>query len=314
MGIPYPCKRIAFGALPIFLAVFLAPATARANQRIVATGWLELAGADYEDCDYVLRSSPGDAVRFVLLDPIGELTALAPDYVRCTVELTDTWFEGDIPKVEVLKAHPPSTLAPTGLFCPLDPGRFAACDNGLYPSLDEGLSPLLGGGGSSGGGGPTDSDGDGVPDSQDDFPDDPNETTDTDGDGIGDNADPDDDDDGIPDSYEDANGLNSLVDDAALDRDRDGRTNLAEFIALTDADDPNSFFVLAPMNRNGVSIDLVWNAHVDRVYSILFSPDLSTPATAVRTGISVPSDGKHSEQFPNKDAKGFYFLKVELLP
>ncbi len=64
-----------------------------------------------------------------------------------------------------------------------------------------------------------DSDGDGVVDSNDAFPTDPNESVDTDGDGIGNNADADDDGDGMPDSYEIANGLNSLVNDASGDID-----------------------------------------------------------------------------------------------
>lgn len=59
---------------------------------------------------------------------------------------------------------------------------------------------------SSGGGGGvtvnTDRDGDGIPNSEDAFPDEPNEWLDTDGDGIGDNADLDDDNDGISDLHE----------------------------------------------------------------------------------------------------------------
>ena len=53
---------------------------------------------------------------------------------------------------------------------------------------------------------------------------------DTDGDGIGDNADPDDDNDGMPDSFEVANGLDPLdASDADQDADGDGATNLQEY-------------------------------------------------------------------------------------
>ncbi len=82
--------------------------------------------------------------------------------------------------------------------------------------------------------GEVDSDSDGVSDPSDAFPNDPTETLDTDGDGIGNNADTDDDADGIPDTFENANGLNPLVDDASEDPDGDGLTNLEEFEGDTD--------------------------------------------------------------------------------
>ena len=85
-----------------------------------------------------------------------------------------------------------------------------------------------------------DTDNDGVPDVSDAFPNDANETMDSDGDGVGDNADPDDDNDGIPDTYETANGLNPLVDDAGEDADGDGFTNLREFEGGSDPQDPAS--------------------------------------------------------------------------
>ena len=85
-----------------------------------------------------------------------------------------------------------------------------------------------------------DSDGDGVPDSTDAFPNDPNEWIDTDKDGIGNTADLDDDNDGMPDSWEIANGLNPLLNDANLDKDGDGFTNLQEYKAGSNPNDPKS--------------------------------------------------------------------------
>jgi len=50
----------------------------------------------------------------------------------------------------------------------------------------------------------------------------------------------DDDNDGMPDSWEIAHGLNPLVNDAHLDKDGDGFTNLREYLAGTNPNDPKS--------------------------------------------------------------------------
>jgi len=111
----------------------------------------------------------------------------------------------------------------------------------LFPQLlvRPGLAPKKGFAFSAG---IVDSDGDGVPDDEDAFPNDPNEWVDTDGDGIGNNADTDDDGDTMPDDYEIANGLDPLdAADADADADGDGFTNLEEFQAGTDPQNPLDF-------------------------------------------------------------------------
>jgi hypothetical protein len=84
-----------------------------------------------------------------------------------------------------------------------------------------------------------DDDNDGINDDEDAFPLDPTETVDTDGDEIGNNADTDDDNDGIPDVWEIDNGLDPLdAQDASLDPDNDGLTNLQEHL---ENKDPNVY-------------------------------------------------------------------------
>jgi preprotein translocase subunit SecG len=86
-----------------------------------------------------------------------------------------------------------------------------------------------------------DSDGDGYSDDVDKFPNDPEEWEDNDGDDIGDNADPDDDNDGMPDDWENENTLDpNDPEDAKIDSDRDGFTNLEEYKEGTDPMDDTS--------------------------------------------------------------------------
>ena len=86
-----------------------------------------------------------------------------------------------------------------------------------------------------------DSDGDGVINQYDAFPDNPAETSDFDKDGIGDNADPDDDNDQMPDVYEIKHGLNPKdPNDAQGDLDKDGLSNLLEYIFKTDPNNPDT--------------------------------------------------------------------------
>ena len=104
-----------------------------------------------------------------------------------------------------------------------------------------------------------DSDGDLVNNIDDAFPLDKTESVDTDNDGTGNNADTDDDNDNLPDSYENANNLNPLDgSDAQQDADNDGSSNIAEFEAGTDPNDPNSTPVIPETSSGGGSMELSW--------------------------------------------------------
>lgn len=296
--------------------LLLGPLLAAAGQRVVVSGWVEPAASPFDECDYVMRRDHGDFVQYALTDPLKRIFGDVPDYQRLTVELTTTWFSvggQSIPKLLIQQVHPPATLAFKGLPCGVDPARFAACDNGLYPSIDEPLSRNLRVYSSGGTTGP-DSDGDGVPDSQDAFPNDPNETEDTDGDKIGNNADPDDDNDTMPDTYERENGLNSLVDDADGDLDRDGQTNASEAVAGSAANDASSYFRIEAVTRPiAGNLEMRWNALPGRAYSIFFSPDLSSKPVRVAEGITVTRTGFTQERVAAQPTRGFYFLHAKWL-
>ena len=104
----------------------------------------------------------------------------------------------------------------------------------------------------------TDVDGDNVPDILDLFPNDPGEWADNDGDGTGDNQDADDDNDGMPDAWETLYGLDPLTNDAALDADGDGVTNLDEFQSDTNpATAPGNTAPEAPVIDGATQIELV---------------------------------------------------------
>ena len=85
-----------------------------------------------------------------------------------------------------------------------------------------------------------DTDGDGINDGIDIFPNINTEWSDNDKDGIGDNSDEDDDNDGMPDIWEEANGLDPFKNNAAQDADGDGITNLDEYQNGTDPQAPEN--------------------------------------------------------------------------
>jgi len=94
--------------------------------------------------------------------------------------------------------------------------------------------------------------------------------TDPDGDGIPNDQDLDDDNDGLPDTYETANGLDPLnPNDAALDADNDGRTNLQEYQDETNPNDENSKIYTLELNQgwNLVSLPLVGSINISELNS-----------------------------------------------
>jgi hypothetical protein len=81
--------------------------------------------------------------------------------------------------------------------------------------------------------------------------------------------------DGMPDAWELANGLNPLVNDANLDQDGDGFSNLQEYLAGTDPSDPRSFLRLDVTTGSG-EVRLTFVAVAGRSYSVLYCDDLGS--------------------------------------
>ena len=219
---------------------------------------------------HVLREYRDGSIVVALVDSAGRL---ADDSTKRQKVLGKPATVGrvanNMPLMEVEEVLPAFWSYPRTETCLVTAAAWNGCGSSLYPSIAPEPFP-----GAEGSLGPIDSDGDGVPDESDDFPNDPNETTDTDGDGIGNNADTDDDNDGMPDSYETANGLNPLVDDADADLDGDGLLNGDEYVAGTLPNDPLSLFKVDGIEGAGAGdIRLYWSNVVGRTYSVNHSQE-----------------------------------------
>ena len=81
--------------------------------------------------------------------------------------------------------------------------------------------------------------------------------------------------DGMPDSYEDAHGLDKNVNDAAEDLDGDGASNLSEYLAGTSPDDPTDYLHITRLLGNPLEFTIVWASVPGKVYAVEASPDLS---------------------------------------
>ena len=293
----------------LYLSV-AAPRVALAKA-FVFEGFVEAADTSFSSpITHVLRADPGGRITLALVDSAARLSARPFERTRVLGDLASDRTVNGVPVIEVEEAWPAEWSHPRNELCPVTVANWAGCGSSLYPGIQP--EPLPQPAFVSGSSGPVDSDGDGVPDDLDDFPNDPNETTDTDGDGVGNNADPDDDNDGMDDSYEIAHGLNPLVDDAGEDPDMDGMTNLEESIAGTQADNSQSVFKVESIDFAPAGLSLSWRSVTGRVYSIEAASSLDAVFETVLTGID-GLDGMTSQVISNPATTTRRFYKISVV-
>jgi len=81
--------------------------------------------------------------------------------------------------------------------------------------------------------------------------------------------------DGMPDAYEIAHGLNPAVNDAALDADGDGASNLSEYLAGTDPKNAADVLQAIAVTRTGSNLTLKFRAVAGHTYQVEQSTTLA---------------------------------------
>ncbi len=134
---------------------------------------------------------------------------------------------------------------------------------------------------------------------------------------------PDEDGDGMPDAWEDANGLDSSTpNDKYLDKDLDGVSNYDEYMANTNPDDIDDYFDVAQSIQNGSGIIVRFQTRTEREYLIWYADNnLMQPTWYQASSNSIQGtgslyewmdDGSETTPHPNQATSRYYKVEVEL--
>ncbi len=120
--------------------------------------------------------------------------------------------------------------------------------------------------------------------------------------------------DGMGDAWESANGLNPAVNDSALDRDGDGQSNLAEWLAGTLPNNPASRLAITSEQAIGADLKLTWTSTIGRRYRVFTRPVLNTGSWSEITSAPITATTTSATFTHTSGATGaqrFYRVSIE---
>jgi len=119
------------------------------------------------------------------------------------------------------------------------------------------------------------------------------------------------DDDGMPDTYEDSNGLDLLADDSTDDLDGDGDSNGDEYVFGTASNDASDRFELTSQTFTGSAFQVVLPGKTGRAYNLGRKLDLTEPTwTPVDSEPALGSDTSVMLEDASSFDKAFYRVEV----
>ena len=118
------------------------------------------------------------------------------------------------------------------------------------------------------------------------------------------------DNDGMPDDFENANGLDDSVNDAALDKDHDGWSNLDEYLAGTDPQSAADYFRAMSVTRSGNNVVVKFRSAPGRVYQIEESSSLTAGGWTIRFPAMAANNNELSVTIPINGARSFFRAKL----
>jgi hypothetical protein len=120
--------------------------------------------------------------------------------------------------------------------------------------------------------------------------------------------------DKMPDAWEIAHGLDASIDDAALDADGDGVSNLDEYLSGTDPQDPEHYLKIDRLAVAG-STSLQFNAVSNKSYTVQYADNLNDPTwSKLADVLARPASRTESIIDPLPNSNRFYRLVTPRQP